>query len=351
MRTCAKKNECANAPVGPFTTFSHRACGYNIRNELISAAKSVGGDAPGAPQSPTLTTEYAYQYDDIGNRILSFDLGTNRTYTANNLNQYLEISTSDAGLQTSEFEPQYDDDMRPRRRRRVARRSEATEPRSGRKRPRNDALRSIARRRDLPKDDVDALLVYLRKADNAMRPERVAALKNDVMNLLRNQAPPPKELAETLIAMIEGRPVVGFGRSGRAGVPPPAADGDGTPSLLAQAGRLHRLRRFCFRDASRRSPHLRDLARRGCARGTRRFRAVREERRNHQRLRRNEDREVRDVIFFRHRINRIYRITVVGDLSWRAECPASHPNRNSVNSVNTVSKTKERICTELESST
>ena len=66
---------------------------------------------------------------------------------------------------------------------------------------RNDALRSIARRRDLPKNDVDALLVYLRKADNAMRPERVAALKNDVMNLLRNQEPPPKGLTEALIAM------------------------------------------------------------------------------------------------------------------------------------------------------
>ena len=64
-----------------------------------------------------------------------------------------------------------------------------------------------------------------------MRVERVAALKNDVMNLLRNQDPPPKGLAETLIAMIEGRPVAGFGRPGRAGVPPPAADGDGTPSL------------------------------------------------------------------------------------------------------------------------
>ena len=66
---------------------------------------------------------------------------------------------------------------------------------------RNDALRSIARRRNLPKNDVDALLVYLRKADSAMRPERVAALKNDVMNLLRNQEPPPKGLAETLIAI------------------------------------------------------------------------------------------------------------------------------------------------------
>lgn len=97
---------------------------------------------------------------------------------------------------------------------------------------RNDALRSIARRRDLAKGDVDALLAYLRKVDDAMRVERVAALKNGVMNLLRNQDPPAEGLAETLIAMIEGRPVAGFGRSGRAGVPPPAADGDGTPSLL-----------------------------------------------------------------------------------------------------------------------
>ena len=69
---------------------------------------------------------------------------------------------------------------------------------------RNDALRSIARRRDLEKDDVAALLAYLRKADNAMRVERVAALKNDVMNLLRNQEPPPKGLAESLMGMFEG---------------------------------------------------------------------------------------------------------------------------------------------------
>ncbi len=44
---------------------------------------------------------------------------------------------------------------------------------------RNDALRSIARRRDLPEKDVAALVAYLRRADNAMRVERVAALKND----------------------------------------------------------------------------------------------------------------------------------------------------------------------------
>ena len=72
---------------------------------------------------------------------------------------------------------------------------------AGRYEARNGALRSIARRRNLPKNDVDALLVYLRRADDAMRSERVAALKNDVMNLLRNQEPPPKGLAEALIAM------------------------------------------------------------------------------------------------------------------------------------------------------
>lgn len=69
---------------------------------------------------------------------------------------------------------------------------------------RNDALRSIARRRDLAKGDVDALLAYLRATDDAMRIERVAALKNDVMNLLRSQEPPPKGLAETLMGIFEG---------------------------------------------------------------------------------------------------------------------------------------------------
>ena len=54
---------------------------------------------------------------------------------------------------------------------------------------RNDALRSVARRMDLAKGDVDALMAYLRSQDDSMRVERVAALKNDVMNLLRNQFP------------------------------------------------------------------------------------------------------------------------------------------------------------------
>ena len=68
---------------------------------------------------------------------------------------------------------------------------------------RNDALRSIARRRDLSEADVAALMAYLRSHDDSMRVERIAALKNDVMNLLRNQEPSPKGLAETLIAMFK----------------------------------------------------------------------------------------------------------------------------------------------------
>ena len=72
---------------------------------------------------------------------------------------------------------------------------------AGRYEARNGALRSIARRRDLPEKDVAALMAYLRSKDSAMRVERVAALKNDVMNSLRNQEPPPKGLTEALIAM------------------------------------------------------------------------------------------------------------------------------------------------------
>ena len=71
---------------------------------------------------------------------------------------------------------------------------------------RNDALRSIARRRDLSEYDVAALMAYLRRADDALRIERVAALKNDVMNLLRNQESPVEGLAETLMGMIDGTP-------------------------------------------------------------------------------------------------------------------------------------------------
>ena len=78
--------------------------GYNIRNELISASKV--GVLPGST-----TTEYAYQYDDIGNRLTSLDLGTNCTYVANSLNQYTSISNSALSAPPREtFIPQFDDD-------------------------------------------------------------------------------------------------------------------------------------------------------------------------------------------------------------------------------------------------
>ncbi|MBR6587418.1 MAG: hypothetical protein IKK82_08360, partial [Kiritimatiellae bacterium] len=76
---------------------------------------------------------------------------------------------------------------------------------AGRYEARNDALRSIMRSRSLTKEDAAALMAYLASTNDAMRVERVAALKNDVMNLLRNQEPPVAGLAETLIGMFEGQ--------------------------------------------------------------------------------------------------------------------------------------------------
>ena len=70
--------------------------GYNDRSELVSGIKDTAA---------TNITEYAYQYDDIGNRIESLDLGTNRTYTANALNQYTNIVEGAGG-----FLPQFDND-------------------------------------------------------------------------------------------------------------------------------------------------------------------------------------------------------------------------------------------------
>ena len=68
--------------------------GYNDRSELTNAVKNA-----------TLN-EYAYQYDDIGNRLASLDLGDSRIYAANNLNQYTSISNTTSS--TDEFQPQYD---------------------------------------------------------------------------------------------------------------------------------------------------------------------------------------------------------------------------------------------------
>ena len=121
---------------------------------------------------------------------------------------------------------------------------------SNRYEERNDALRSIARRRDLPEKDVAALVAYLRSKDNAMRPERVAALKNDVMNLLRNQEPPPKGLTEALIAMF------------RSGKHPPAVLDYCIQHLGAMQGEItddslrHRIREiFVFAARQTRQPY------------------------------------------------------------------------------------------------
>ncbi len=73
--------------------------GYNSRSELISATKNAE------------IAEHAYEYDDIGNRLTSFDLGTNITYAANNLNQYMAITDVAATLSPAQtFTPQFDDD-------------------------------------------------------------------------------------------------------------------------------------------------------------------------------------------------------------------------------------------------
>ena len=52
---------------------------------------------------------------------------------------------------------------------------------------RNDALRSVARRRDLALEEVALLMSYVESTNCILRVEREAALRNDVLNLLRNQ--------------------------------------------------------------------------------------------------------------------------------------------------------------------
>lgn len=80
----------------------------------------------------------------------------------------------------------------------------ADEATAGRYEARSDALRSIARERNLQANDVAALVAWLASTGDPLRAERLAALKNDAMNLLRSQDPPPSGFADTLIAMFEG---------------------------------------------------------------------------------------------------------------------------------------------------
>ena len=66
---------------------------------------------------------------------------------------------------------------------------------------RNAALCSLSRCRDLNADNVQALMDYLRTTGGALRVEREAALKNDVLNLLRNQSTLPDGLVDLLMEM------------------------------------------------------------------------------------------------------------------------------------------------------
>lgn len=66
---------------------------------------------------------------------------------------------------------------------------------------RNDALRSIARRRDLSPNDIALLMAYVGSTNDTLRAERTASLKNDVLNLLRSQNPVPAGLTELLVGM------------------------------------------------------------------------------------------------------------------------------------------------------
>ena len=82
MRTYAKKKEHVNAPVGPFRMFSHCACGYNIRNELISAAKNTEHQYQ-YDELDSLASDggVAYAYDAAGNRTTKTENGETITYT------------------------------------------------------------------------------------------------------------------------------------------------------------------------------------------------------------------------------------------------------------------------------
>ena len=84
------------------------AYSYNERNELISAGRA---------ELVSAAPEYAYQYDDIGNRIASSEITAGRdelvssAYAANSLNQYTSISNSALSASPREaFTPQFDDD-------------------------------------------------------------------------------------------------------------------------------------------------------------------------------------------------------------------------------------------------
>lgn len=67
---------------------------------------------------------------------------------------------------------------------------------------RNEALRSVARRRNLPEGDVAALMAYVASEKGALHPAREAALRNDILNLLCEQEPIPADLPDLLMDIV-----------------------------------------------------------------------------------------------------------------------------------------------------
>ena len=88
MKTYAKKNEHVNAPIGPFTTFSHCAYGYNIRKELVYSRRDEMHRRSSAPEGrfgvaepegcASICEGAENQYDDLDR--LSSDGGVSYTY-------------------------------------------------------------------------------------------------------------------------------------------------------------------------------------------------------------------------------------------------------------------------------
>ena len=81
-----------NDAAGRRTAKNTEHYGYNNRGELIVATNTA------------TAANYAYTFDDIGNRVVADELGTNIAYTANALNQYTNI------VAEAPFTPAFDDD-------------------------------------------------------------------------------------------------------------------------------------------------------------------------------------------------------------------------------------------------
>ena len=83
MKTYAKKNEHVNAPIGPFTTFSHCACGYNVRGEVVFSRRDAEGAENQYDDLDRLASDggVSYTYDVAGNRTTKTENGETITYT------------------------------------------------------------------------------------------------------------------------------------------------------------------------------------------------------------------------------------------------------------------------------